>query len=370
MKILVSIAVLCLSVNAFATKARLQALSNSFHLVDPQTVYGNPLDILGMKNFIALESGATTPAGTTDNAEGAISYGINENTQVAVSLGHNDDAIMGVRSLVNTTQGLTYTTPQNPIHLFYGFKGSEVTYALGLSYSNKNDKKNDLKESSSLASFGVGLGNLQVYALYTFTNEVDAAGGKKFEGGGFLNLAGRYALDTTTLGLDLYQAKAKSSTNGTEDVAFSYQSIVFGLVDLRSKDGSDYFYGAQFVVTNLKNRTADKDMKRTTLPIWFGIETKGTEWLTIRGSIQQTVLVNQTKDDAGFAAGDGYLTGATGAVSDFSAGPNNTTVAMGIGLTFKNVTVDGTLKGLIGSAANQQIDQNNFLSQVGLTYNY
>lgn len=370
MKSLISALIVLMSVNAFATKARLQALNNSFHLVDPQTMFGNPLDLMGMKNFIALESGNQNGSSTTDNAEGSISYGLNDHAQIAVVVGHKDDAIMGVRSLINTATRLTYDTPQNPIHLFYGIKGDDVIYAFNISYSNKNDKVNVVKESSALASFGVQWGNYQVYALTTLINTAEYAN-NKFDGAGFVNLAGRLTLDTMTLGLDLYTAKAKSSTGGAETASDNYQALVVGLVDVRSKDGSDFFYGVQAVASDLKNRTTDKDFKRTSLPIWFGVEVKGNDWLTVRGSIQQTILVNQSKDDAGFATGDGYLTGATGSVSDFSAAPNNTTVAMGLGFNFKNVTVDGVIKGLMtANGGSQQVNSTDFLSQVGLTYNY
>jgi hypothetical protein len=104
--------------------------------------------------------------------------------------------------------------------------------------------------------------------------------------------------------------------------------------------------------------------------VWFGIETKTSDWLIIRGSIQQTVLLAQSKDDAAFPTGEGYLAGANGATNDFSAAPNNTTAAFGVSLTMNNVAIDGTFKGLVGSSPNQQIDADNFLSQVGLTYNY
>jgi hypothetical protein len=371
MKKLLSAFIVLVSVNAFATKARLQALSNSFHLVDPQTIYGNPLDLMSMKNFISIESGSTAATGTSDNAEGSISYGLNDHSQFAVSLGHKDDAVMGVRSLINTQLGSTYLVPQNPIHLFYGYKTDNAVYAAGVSYSNFNDKKNDAKETSSLVSLGAQWGEFQIYALTTLANTVET-GTTKFEGNGYVTVGARYSLDTVTLGLDAFSAKAKSTTVATqvENASADYQALVLGLVDVRSKDGSDFFYGAQIVASKLKNRLTSNDMSRTSLPVWFGIEAKANEWLTLRGSILQTLIVSQTKDDQGFTAGDGYSTGATGAVSDVSGGPNNTVVAMGIGLNFKNVTIDGVLKGLTGPTANQQVDQTNFMSQVGMTYNF
>ena len=55
MKNLVSLLLVLISCSAFATKARMQALNSSFHLIDPQTIFGNPLDLMSMKNFISFD---------------------------------------------------------------------------------------------------------------------------------------------------------------------------------------------------------------------------------------------------------------------------------------------------------------------------
>ena len=45
MKKLLVVAVALASVNAFASRARVNALANSPHLIDTQTIYGNPADM-------------------------------------------------------------------------------------------------------------------------------------------------------------------------------------------------------------------------------------------------------------------------------------------------------------------------------------
>lgn len=371
MRQFISVLVVLMSVNAFATKARIQALSNSFHLVDTQTIFVAPLDLMAQKNYITFEAGSTAATSGTDGAEGSISYGINDHSQAAFSIGHKDDAIIGTRTLISNVSGTTYDVPQNPIHLNYGIKLGNAIYAGGVEYSNKNDAKNSTQEKSAVVSLGAQFGDLQAYTVYSLLNTVEATGGKKLEGAGYVNVAGRYSMDTLVFGLDYYGSKGTSATNGIEDLSLNYESFILGLVNSTVKDGTDFFYGAQLINTTVKNRTNGKDLKRTALPVWFGVEAKAKSWLTVRGSIQQTVLLSQVKDEQGFSdAGGSFVTGATGAVSNFPSAPNNTTAAFGVGINLDKVTIDGTLKGLIGSTANQKIDGTNLLAQAGMTYNF
>ena len=72
MKQLIIIAIALVSTNAFATRARVMALGNSPHLVDTQTVYSNPADMMVMGDYVTFESGITG-AGAEGSATGAVS---------------------------------------------------------------------------------------------------------------------------------------------------------------------------------------------------------------------------------------------------------------------------------------------------------
>lgn len=67
-KILVVVVALA-SMNAFATRARVNALGNAPHLIDTQTVYSNPADMMILGDFVTLESGITGAGAQNANAE-------------------------------------------------------------------------------------------------------------------------------------------------------------------------------------------------------------------------------------------------------------------------------------------------------------
>ena len=133
MKKLLLVVLSLVSVNAFATKARLIALGNSFHLVDEQFAYTNPMNLFFIGNLVSLETGLTTSTTVRNNAEGIISYGLSENSRIAVELGKNDDSITNQRAFINSRVGLaTYMLPQNTVHLMYGVNDGEYVIYGGL----------------------------------------------------------------------------------------------------------------------------------------------------------------------------------------------------------------------------------------------
>ena len=93
------------------------------------------------------------------------------------------------------------------------------------------------------------------------------------------------------------------------------------------------------------------------LPFVIGLEADAASWLTLRGSVTQTVLINDEK-----------TTNGPTTVSDLSPGANNTNFSAGAGLKFASVTLDGTLFKAVGGS--QTVNSANLLAQVGLTYNF
>ena len=71
---------------AQASKARIQSLANSFHLIDVQSVYRRPLDLIYLDDLISLESGLTTPTTLNNNAEVFKWINLNELTIEMLSL--------------------------------------------------------------------------------------------------------------------------------------------------------------------------------------------------------------------------------------------------------------------------------------------
>ena len=144
MKQLLVIAVALASVNAFATRARVNALGNSPHLIDTQTVYGNPADMFFVGgDYVTIETGKTAATGLNDGAEGMVVRSMGD-AKMGLSLGHDSDVALQQRTSVMTAASAACPTcqnlfssavnkfQQNPIELTYGMKTGEIV--LGIVY--------------------------------------------------------------------------------------------------------------------------------------------------------------------------------------------------------------------------------------------
>ena len=370
MKNIILLLVVLSSVQVMASRARILALGTPMHLVDYQFMALNPI-FIHMPNAVILESGLTTSTNSRNNAEGMVVYGLEDKSRIAVALGKNDELYMNSRVFMNSIVGAgTYSVPQNAVHAFYGNRIDNTTFSVGLSYSNFDDKVNSVKESTAGIVGSVKYGPWVGFGSYSFVNSAEAAGSKKFEGAGTLRAAGRYLVDDLTYGVDIATWTAKSSTASVENESYGFQQVMARVISSTKKDGSDLFYGAGLSSTTINCDTrasADCSTKfsRLVLPILIGIEVNASEFLTIRGSITQSAVLNSTKDEIGLPATSG-IAGANGSVSDFGSAGNNTTIAGGIGIKVRNMIIDGTM----ATATNQKIDTSNFISQVALTYNF
>jgi hypothetical protein len=379
MKKLLVIAIALASVNAFATRARLNALGNSVHVMDTQRIYSNPSDMFSFGDFVNLESGLTdySAAGTADcdsitagtqyckglNAEGMVVRTMGD-AKYALSLGHLSDnangTLGGLRSAISPLGKVAYQ--QNPIELSYAAKTASMVWGLTLVYSNYNDKKasTESKETSAGFRFGGRMGAWDFSFAQGLLNEADSKpGNAKYKGTAGTGLYAGYAMDNMYFYGDAKMVgfKTENRTTGAETSKYDRTDLKLGAAVSNKKDGNELFYGVALTNSSSKESVADSKGSSLTMPIAIGMETEATSWMTLRGSITQTVLLNDSKSE-------------TGATTNFeySPGANNTVVAVGTGLKFNKVTVDGTLSGLSGTTAAQTLDGNGLLTQVGFTY--
>ncbi len=365
MKNLLVLAIALTAINAQATRARVSALANSPHLIDTQTVYNNPADVhwLGA-DWVTLETGATSVSSTTtgSNAEGMIVRSAGD-VKYGLSLGHRSSnaalsSLRGGLSLV-TIPATLKLDQQNPVELTYGAKSGDMGWAGTLIYSNFNDKVNDIKESSAGVRFGARAANWDGALRIGLTNTVESLAAGKFTGTTSIGLNGGYTCSNnvywtgaiTTTGFKL------ENTAGTETGKVTANEIKLGAMTSVKKDGAEFFYGASLVQTDAKQATGTEvKVTSTSLPLFIGVETEASSWLTLRGSVTQTLqLLNSDKTESG---------GVT--ASETAPGANDTTVAAGAGLKFNKVNVDGTLT----AATSQQLNSTSLLAQVGMTYSF
>lgn len=366
MKQLLVIAIALASTTAFASRARVTSLSNSKHITDTQSIYTNPAKMFLMGDFVNLESGTTAQGAQGTNTEGLLVRSMGD-AKMGLSLGHRSEnaSNFGLRSIYFT--GVASGTPalnaasnqQNPVEFSYGMKAGDLTWAGTLVYSNYNDKANDVKESSMGVrlgaltgawdiALGLGLGN----TVKVGTPDVD------FKGTTGIALDVGYTMNTLYTYASVSLAGAKMSVGGVEQAKVDVTRITLGAVESVKKDGNEFFYGVALAnsVSENKAGTGSKTTSMT-LPVIVGLEAEATSWMTLRGSLTQTVLINNSKSEANSVT-----------TAETAPGGNNTVAAIGTGLKFNKVTVDGSLSGLTGGGSTQNLDGNTLLTTVGLTY--
>jgi len=403
-KILLSLAIASLAISAEASKSRVTALGGDLavHLVDPQTAFVNPAHLNEMPDYATYEFGLTTGSTAlgnlaplqTPDAEGGFvkTFG---SAKVGFYLGRTSAYTNTVRSLYG------FINQENPIEIQYANKG-DLNWGAAFNYSS-SDKKTSGKQQAMGVRFGVvesawsvgasvGLGstatggatvaNAQYSAVATALNNTDADLGNLasdlYTSASFLNGAGLAADSAAdfkgTTGfsvvgkynMDEYQIYARLEQDG-----FKYTSAVntainntemnaskntLGFVKTEKIESATAFWGAAYRMSTLKNTvgTSETKWERTSLPLIVGGELDATQWLKLRASVTQNVLLSS------------YKKSTTGATADTLTKNNDTTVAAGAGINFTKWTLDGTVAG----QTTGNINQSEFLTNASLTYNF
>lgn len=356
---------------ALASKARLMSLANSRHIQDEQQIFTNPLQLNYLEAFVSYESGAMGVSSTTtatSNAEALAGFVTKEGSHLAVSLGHQDSNVVFSRKFINDVSALNFNMTQNPLHLFYANTYEDTSYALSFQYSNYRNKITREGESTAGVGFGVELGAWQLNSQYILINSSETTV-NRFDGSGYLTGSIQYATDTNNF-YAIYYSMPAAAYNGTSVLeSHSLQGLRLGFVDSNLRDGNDPFWGAEILTTGIECKVktgmkCQKVARSVVLPVWFGVESQATPWMVLRGSVRQTVLFNQSKDDVGYPLA--LFQNGTGVASNYVEGPDSVQLALGMGLDFGKVKIDGTLQ----TATTTFLDLSRFLTQVSLKYEF
>jgi len=337
--------------------------------VDTQSEFGSAYHLFAVPDFASLETGKTTATTAADGSEGLVKMAINDNSKVLVAIGHKDETAQVQRTFLNAVAGSTFVTQQNAVEVIYGMKtGDGTIWAAGLSFSNFKDKVADNNETSTGLRLAASHGDFKWKLNMGLSNKAQNTTNGTMTSQPYANLGLRYGIGKDhKFGFDYTSWNAKmENLTGTETQSHAFQNIKVQYVNTTQADGNDFFYGASIEQTDLKNKIADKKLTRLALPVWFGVEHNATDMFTVRASIKQTVFA-QAKDEAGYPVGsvDGAFGGPE---TEMASEPNNTVVSAGLGWKFKQVTLDGTLAGLTGKTATQQVNSNTLLALAGATY--
>lgn len=351
-KLLVLAALTVAATPALASKARLSALGGAAHLIDTQTIFVNSADIHYLGDFATLEMGASDST-TQPHAEGGFvrSSGMGK---WGAYLGRQSATVNDFVAASNAGLGAAYLMNENnSLDLMYGTELAGLKWGFGFHYSAA-EKQTDAatlgnqKVGTMGASAGVRTDVWDAYLRFGLMGKSEsdfaAAGTPELEQKGLIDIGGGYWMESMYVYAKYLTTKGTLTAAATEtDIELNEYSI--GAIDTVKVEGGSFFYGASYASSELKQGAA----KTTTtgLPVIVGMELDATSWLVLRGSIQQTVLMGESKTDT---------------TSDKLV--NDTTVAAGAGLKFGKLTLDGTLAGT-GTGV---VNANNLLANASMTY--
>lgn len=369
-KLLLIAAVSIAATSAHASKARLGALSGAKHLSDIQDVFLKPDQATVHGEWVTVEFGST--AGATSNAEGGF---VRKSGDAAWGfyLGHTSSDLALIRAFAST--GLTLaggiTTQENPFNVFYGMKSGDMSWGVGLYYTNSDKKSVKAKQSAAGLTGSMAMGALDAQVKLGLANTVsteNAGVDHKITGKTTIGLAAGYMMDSIYLFGSYDMGGAKGETGSTAVSDYDANIVQVGVVDTQKKDSVDFFYGASYKMTTIKQGTGTSTKaEQSVLPVLIGIEADAANWLTFRASITQNFLLGSNKADFAVAAlGIPSTVAGTSAETDTIA--NNTVVAAGVGMKWNKFNVDGVLQGASANGGAFGLDAAGFLGKLSMTY--
>ena len=352
-----------LSTNAFASKARMQALGQGFqslYVQDTRSVFVNPAAVNDSKNYIVTEWG-TSGAADTDAAPraeggffremGAFNYGLYLGSDVAST----------------TSANANFLTKSNTLDLFLGGDmgmkwGARLQYA-----SSKDEQTAAFTKKHDALGIGVGVmhGDIEGYANIELSNKATGAtvAADESKQKPSYQIGGSYKFNGWSLLAD-YQSSKRDETVGGATVSGKFSTIYVGAGRVHEvAAGSRLNTDVGFMSDKSEDTVgAGTDDKTTSIPVTLGMEADATSWLTLRGSVGQNII-GSTKNKAGKVA----------------TVANSTAVNAGATLNFGKLKVDGVIgntdgarnAGAVGNTTNVGVlTTDNLMTRVGVTYNF
>ncbi len=406
-------ALVLVSGSAFASKARMAALSNAAYLTDDtQSIFDNVARITQIGDFATYELGTSTTRSLGANAldsdfnpisqaPGLYPEASGNGTRIYAAdaeggfvLSHGDSKYgfyMGRKSPFTTLARAIggFLGQENTVEVMYANKSAPIGWGVSANYSSANDKGTTVAQKENAMGVRLGLvgSSWDAYAVVGLSSSADGASktayapqgftaisdstatyrgtaGYKFGGGYWLNnwyINGAYYQD----GAKVEYATAPTGTYATNGYLLQKNNIEqthweVGAINAMKTDGSTFFWGfyyASDAAKNKENQNAAADaykLTKTSLPVLMGFEVDAMTGLKVRASVKQNFVLGDKK------AQD----------KDANSIDNNTTAAAGIGIVWNKVNLDATIsKNLTPSAGTTgDINQDNLMSNASLTY--
>ena len=268
----------------------------------------------------------------------------------------------------------------NPLQLTYASKAGDISWGAGLFYLG-----NDYKTAQNFTAYSgqveqniaglllganngvwdaqlrVGLmGETKTTAISTTNTAASQLGisaGSTLEvnSTGSLKASGGYLMDTMYFygGYDMRTGEVKT-TGGGKIVDATKNILNVGVINSHKKDGVDFFYGAEVVMTTTEDDEANTKVESTNVPLIIGVEADATSWMTLRASVKQPLsLLSSTKSKG----------------SSSTSVADGTVTALGAGFKWGKATIDTVVS--TGTDGNFGTDSGgDIFGQASVTYNF
>lgn len=346
--------------NAFASKARLISLgqdpNGSSYIDDTRSVFLNPAFINTVGDFANFEFGSRSASATPPNAEGGFFHKWN-NLHVGLELGRQtdlNDAIAEGNALLG---GNNFDNPQNTIEVQLGM-GDSYKWGASFIYGMTEDRVTsgvEKKASTYELRGGVMHNAWNAYVALDMLGSSEYNNGagvyNKLTQGPSFKLGGAYDFDAEQNFFVTSKFLNFKTNNGNGDSAQSVSNVNLGYAHFLNPEAITHFFYSLSLAWMNDNTS---HLKTTSLPLVVGLETAATDWLKLRGSVAQNVIIDQR----------------VSAVTNTN-NPNSTTVSGGVGIIWKKVAIDATLAGTnagVNSTGSGNINGNELLANASMTY--
>ncbi len=347
-----------LAAPAFATKARLQALgedtNGSFYINDNRNMFLNPSEVLNHKDLVTYEWGDANGVDTDAdaNSEGGL-IRAHGNMVYGVHFGRVLDFNAGADDIEADSYNAT-----NALDLFVAGDAG-VKWGVQLTHSSQKEDENAAQGADETKTdvldlrAGVAQGQWAAYLSYGLTGKTEHDDTDlEIERKSPLELGGSWKWDSYTAFVQYSTVKFEGDNSAEEEVETTNMQLGVGRQD-KLNDKATLFTKVAYNNSKVDEETADVETKTQNLPVTIGLEYDAASWLALRGSISQSVLINNVETDGEKATDD-----------------NTTDVNAGATLKFGDLALDGVIGTEGGAGEDGTLTTDNLMTRVSMTYRF
>ncbi len=366
----VALGLAVLATPAFASKARLQALGEdtygSFYINDNRNIFLNAAHVNNHKGLVTFETGSTTADSADDSSnaprpEGGVFFG-QGNMVYGVQLGSESNTSNSLRAVAQAD------TEQNNIDVFVGGDAG-MKWGANLTYGHVTETDTVNNSDILRTRLGVISGDWEGFANISLKNEVDNHAGGEFEGKMGYQVGGTYAMNAYKLFAEYRNIAGEDASS--DEASIKLLRVGAGRSD-KLNDKATLYTKLEVSQTtlNVENTygvanavglaTDGEDEVTTNLPLTVGLEYDATSWLTLRGSVSQSIMSDVSLKDT-----------ANKNLED------TTVVNAGASLKFGELSVDGVIgNDAAGAGAptaagtSGVVRTDSLMSRVSMTYKF